>query len=125
MARMRESAMDKLMSLQSILDAFKGPVNEEQTWAICFQVIKHVQDHGNDVTKTHDRNKVTNGSNVTNDTQSSMSQGELSNCVQEQSSSHRINYPQLSEPSQIIVHSDGSVSLENITSHVHEKEVIH
>lgn len=86
------------MSLQSILDAFKGPVNEEQTWAICFQVIKHVQDKC-----------VQNGSQG-NSSQAANSVQDTINC------NDNLMLPRLNDPSQIILHSDGSVSLDTIKS---------
>ena len=33
---------DDGMSLSSILESFNGPLNEEQAWALCYQVVKHV-----------------------------------------------------------------------------------
>ena len=35
--------MDELgTSLSNILQSFNGPVNEEQAWAICYQVLKSI-----------------------------------------------------------------------------------
>lgn len=30
------------LSLMSILQSFNGPLNEEQAWALCYQMVKHV-----------------------------------------------------------------------------------
>lgn len=30
------------VSVEAVLEAFNGPINEEQAWAICFQTVKHL-----------------------------------------------------------------------------------
>ncbi|RWS30238.1 protein spire-like protein [Leptotrombidium deliense] len=34
---------DNCLSLASILEAFNGPINEEQAWALCYQTAKCIQ----------------------------------------------------------------------------------
>lgn len=132
----KEEVMDtKSMSLASILDAFKGPVNEEQTWAICYQVMSHVQEmvshkkstSQEECSKSSSESQEESG----NDQGSSAAAASCINHVHRHQSNDdgdddcvQLLYPRLDESSQIVLRSDGSISLDSVTSHVNEKEVI-
>lgn len=118
--------MNKSMSLASILDGFKGPVNEEQTWAISFQVIKHVQEMYSDTQKCSESQEV-DGKLLSQACDQGSSATSSSNHVQDHDHRRQSNdnhhYPRLDDSSQIVLQFDGTVSLDSITSHVNEKEV--